>query len=138
MAVYYKSLEGFDIISATPENKLKTSSAMFYWFYARLTDDHAQMRTETFRILSRRALNRVSGMSKGIPYRKSLYANCGLKTENIDYAVVYESKQTRKYRKNLAIDTLIIFANAGYVCVKSMTGLMMIVSLFMALYSLAI
>lgn len=143
LAVYYKSLEGFDIVSASPEHKPKVSSAVFYWLYARLTDDHTQMQTETFRILSRRALNRVGAMSKVVPYRKSLYANCGLKTANIHYSVVekssiHENKQTRKYRQNLAVDTLIIFTNAGYVCAKTMTGLMMLISLFMALYSLAI
>lgn len=143
LVVYHRSLEGFDIVSAVPEHKPKASSAMFYWLYARFTDDHTQMRTETFRILSRRALNRVSGMSKVIPYRKSLYANCGLKTANINYSVaeknnVHESKKTRKYRQNLAVNTLIIFTNAGYFCAKAMTGLMMLISLFMAIYSLVI
>lgn len=46
------------------------------------------MSTESFRVLSRRVINRIDSMNKTIPYRKVVYANCGLKTDNIKYQVV--------------------------------------------------
>ena len=70
------------------------------------------MHTESFRILSRRVINRISSMNKAVPYRKAIYASQGLRTDFITYKAVgnltaVRDKQERKYRSGLAVDALI-------------------------------
>ena len=112
--VYRRSLEGYDIVSASANQKGKFSSTLFYKVFDHYTDVSYKMQTESFRILSRRVINRISSMNKTIPYRKALYANCGLKTDNMKYEVVAESrkpynKKEQHYRSGLATDSLILF-----------------------------
>lgn len=143
MEVYRRSLEGYDIVSASPDKKEKFTSRLFYKTFDRFTDLSYKMTTESFRILSRRVINRISSMNKTMLYRKALYANCGLKTDNIKYKVQgadsYGSDRKEKdYRSGLAVDSLIIFTNFGYSFAKCMTFIMMIMSVFMVVYSLII
>lgn len=143
MQVYRHSLEGFDIVSASPDRKVKFSSRLFYKVFDKFSDISYQMTTESFRVLSRRVINRISSMNKTIPYRKAVYANSGLKTDNIQYSsmnILPESldKKESKYRSGLAMDTLILFTELGYSFAKSMTALMMLMSVFMILYAVVI
>lgn len=143
MEIYRKSLEGFDIVSASADKKEKFSSKMFYRVFDRYTDLAYKMSTESFRILSRRVLNRVGAMNKTIPYRKAVYANCGLKTANIKYSVINSQvrdidKREQNFRTGLAVDSLILFTDMGYSFSKMMTALMMIMSVFMIVYSIII
>lgn len=144
MNVYRKVLEGYDIVSASPDRKQRFTSSLFYRVYERFSDHNQKICSETFRVLSRRALNRVGSMSRTVPYRKGIYANCGLRTLNIRYHAagapmqVREDKSLRKYRSSLAADALLLFTDAGYFCSKLMTGLMMFLSLFMIVYTVAV
>lgn len=141
MKIYKHSLEGYDIVSASPDKKEKFTSRFFYQIFDRFTQLSYKMGTESFRVLSRRVINRVSSMNKTVLYRKAVYANCGLKTDNIRYAVTKNMEYTedrceKKYRSQLAVDSLILFTDIGYRFSIGMTFLMMIVSVFMAVYSL--
>lgn len=82
-------------------------------------------------------------MNKTIPYRKAVYANCGLKTLNIKYDPVGPSmisldQKEKSYRSRLAVDSLILFTEVGYSFSKLMTALMMLLSAFMLIYSAAV
>ena len=143
MKVYRHSLEGFDIVSASPDRKSKLSSRLFYRVFDKFSDNSYQMTTESFRVLSRRVINRISTMNKTIPYRKVVYANSGLKTDNIKYIPTNFScglsdEKESEYRKGLAMDTLILFTGLGYSFAKSMTVLMMLISVFMVFYAVLI
>jgi len=144
MRVYRKVLEGYDIVSASPDKKQKISSSFFYWTYAKFSNSYEKMHSDTFRILSRRAINRINGLSRTVPYRKGIYINCGLKTANIRYKVVYmknsekSDKQLKKYRNDLAFETLILFTNVGYFVSKMLTMIMMLISGFMIIYAIII
>ena len=143
MKVYYKALEGYDIVSASPNIPIRGSSAIFYNIFNKYTNAGEIITSETFRILSRRVINRISSNSKTIPYRKAIYANCGLKVFNIKYDVLEKCKkrktsQEKVYRKNLAIDALIIFTNLGFNVSMIMTTIMLFVALFMMIYSVVI
>lgn len=116
---------------------------MFYTLFDRYTDLSYKMSTESFRVLSRRVLNRIESMNKAIPYRKAIYANCGLKTDNIKYQVVNQvslstDKKEKNFRSNLAVDSLILFTEIGYSFAKAMTIFMMCMSIFMIVYSVVI
>lgn len=80
-------------------------------------------------------------MNKTVPYRKAVYANCGLKTDKIVYQVKEEQttngdKKEKKYRKSLAMDSLLLFTGVGYKFCIAMTTVMMLMSIFMVVYSL--
>lgn len=145
MRVYYKTMEGFDIVSAFSDRRQKLTSKVFYWLYEKCTDGKYKMQSETFRILSRRAINRIGSMSRTVPYRKGLYASCGLRTTSLQYKAIQprikrhkEERKIRKYKMRLAMDTLLLFTDAGYSCAKGMTFLMMFVSCFVLIYTIVI
>jgi dolichol-phosphate mannosyltransferase len=115
MEVYRRALEGYDIVAAAPRYGVPVTSKLFYGLY-NLGNRRYKLRQERFRIISRRAVNRVNQMNIYIPYRKAMYTNCGLKVDTI----VYDNKNCVKrnsqreeleIRSTLALDTLIIFTN---------------------------
>ncbi len=141
MEIYRHSLEGYDIVSASPNRKERLSSRLFYRIFAKFAAVSYRMNTESFRVLSRRVINRVSSMNKTAPYRKALYANCGLKTDCIRYEVTGDwskarDRQEQRYRMDLAADALILFTEVGYRFSMTMTVVMMLMSIFMTVYSL--
>lgn len=141
MEIYRHSLKGYDIVSASPNRKERLSSRLFYRIFAKFAVVSYRMNTESFRVLSRRVINRVSSMNKTAPYRKALYANCGLKTDCIRYEVTGEWSKARdrkeqRYRMDLAADALILFTEVGYRFSMTMTVVMMLMSIFMTVYSL--
>ena len=140
MQIYRRSLEGYDIVSASPDKREKFTSRLFYRVFDRFTNISYGMATESFRILSRRVINRISSMNKGVLYRKALYANCGLKTDKIKYSVKETSmysmdKKEKNYRAGLAVDSLILFTEVGYRFSMTMTMMMMVMTLFVIAYT---
>lgn len=142
--VYRRALEGYDIVSGSPNKKQKISSNLFYFVFSKFTNLSYKMYSETFRVLSRRVINRVSSMNKTVPYRKAVYAHSGLKTYNVIYQQVGHivnrpiDQQEKKYRKRLAVDTLILFTEVGYRFSMAMTVVMMLMALAIAIYSVII
>ncbi len=114
--VYDKMLSGYDIVSAGRRGRTKLSSGLFYLFYNMTSKSRNRIGPETFRILSRRAINRVMSMGQYIPYRKAVYGNCGLKTYTISYESQggtkrHKSKTDRRERTSLAMDSFIYFTD---------------------------
>lgn len=106
LKVYKRALQGYDIVSASPNLKERLTSSYFYKVFECFTDIPYNMKTESFRVLSRRAINRISSMNKAIPYRKAAYENCGLKTDNIKYDVIEirQGMKADKKEKNIELD----------------------------------
>lgn len=144
MKTYRKALEGYDIVSASPDKKQKITSDLFYRIFDRFAELKYEMYTESFRILSRRVINRINSMNKTVPYRKAIYANSGLKTEHLKYhtadvcSTVTKDREEKRYRSTLAVDSLILFTEIGYRFSIAMTSLMIGMTVFMAIYSLAV
>lgn len=144
MNVYERALEGYDIVSALPNEKQKVTSKLFYLAFDRFTNLKYDMYTERFRILSRRVINRVSNTNKTMPYRKAVYANCGLRMCNIRYETIKVAtypetdREEKKYRLSLAVDALILFTDIGYSFAKVMAFVMIFATLFVTVYSLAV
>ena len=140
MRVYLRALDGFDIVSASPDKKQRLTSNLFYRVFNKCTGYSYPLGTERFRVLSRRVINRISSMNKSVPYRKAVYANCGLKTANIRYEAAgaqtaKQDKTERKYRTDLAVNSMILFTELGYRFAVTMTVLMMLVAVLVAAYS---
>lgn len=143
MQIYFQALKGYDIVSASVNVRPRLTSRLFYQVFDRYTHLSQKLSTESFRVLSRRVLNRIASMNKTIPYRKAVYANCGLKTFHMKYdavrkEMVLPDHKEKNYRSRLAMDSLILFTELGYSFSKTMTVLMMLVSAFMLIYSVAV
>lgn len=143
MEVYRRALQGYDVVSASPDKKERFTSGLFYRVFGYFTDFPSKMCTESFRILSRRVINRIHSMNKTVLYRKAVYENCGLKIDRIKYKVKYTShgktdSREKKYRAGLAADSLILFTEVGYRFSKVMTVFMMFMSIFMIVYSIVV
>lgn len=141
--IYKKSLEGYDIVNATSNKKRYKSSKLFYKIFNRFSNNQYKIDTENFRILSRRAINRIHSMNKTIPYRKAIYANCGLKLTTIYYNAIFNEKikldkRQRKEREKNAIDTLILFTDVSYKFSIIMSIIMMLVTVAVAIYAIYI
>lgn len=116
MQVYEKSLEGYDIVAAAPKNYISLSSKLFYSVYNWGNRTSNKLQQERFRLISRRAVNRLGQLNTYVPYRKAMYVNCGLKMETL----VYDNKQISRRNRNeqekesrskLAFDSFIIFTD---------------------------
>lgn len=141
MQVYYNALEGYDIVSAVPpKDKNKITSKIFYYIYNRFSESNNKLMTERFRIISRRAINRVSAYSKTIPYRKAIYASSGLKLSYINYqsstsAINQEEWYSESEKSNTAMDSLILFTNLAYKVSLSISVIMAIFMVASGLYT---
>lgn len=141
--VYQESLKGFDIVSAKANKKERLTSRIFYKLYNKNSNSMYQIHTESFRIISRRAINRVKAMNKTIPYRKAIYANCGLKLNVIKYDVVKDfnnklNKEIKDTRIGLAIDSIILFTDVSYKVAIFMSLFMMIVAIITGIYTIVV
>lgn len=143
MKIYKRSLTGFDIVSASTERPEAFSSKMFYKIFKTFSNNKYEMSTESFRVLSRRVINRISDMNRSVPYRKVIYASAGLKIDNIKYKSVhvrgkYVDDKMDNYRFDLASDALILFTDFGYKFSSFMAFLMMFISIVAVVYAILI
>ena len=135
---YEKATEGYDIVGVSPEGKSKLSSRLFYKAMGPAGNSNDFMHTESFRLLSRRAINRVKDMCSVTPYRKAVYASSGLRYTTISFTPSgIKRLQDRGYRTDTAINALLLFTRIGYRISIGLTFFMMAVALFMIIYSFA-
>ncbi|MBF4694516.1 glycosyltransferase [Fusibacter sp. Q10-2] len=141
--IYQHALTGFDIVNAAADSKPKLTSYLFYSVFNKFANLQYTLGSESFRILSRRAINRIRGLSESSPYRKALYANCGLKMDTHKYQPTTPnsapaSTGTVKARTQLATDALILFTDIGYKFASTMTVIMMLITVLVALYAVVV
>ena len=138
--IYKEALNGYDIVSAKANRKKFLTSRIFYKVFNNSFNSMNQINTETFRILSRRAINRVKTMTKTIPYRKAVYANCGLNITSITYDSLKNSryiisKEIKENRKEIAIDAIILFTDVAYKFAIFMAVIMMMMLFITSIYT---
>jgi len=139
MQCYHRCVEGFDVVSCGSGNR-RGSSSLFYSLYNRYSGTQHELRSETFRIISRRGINRVYAMSPNPMYRKALYQNCGLKTDYLEYEGVGVSnrKHILKQPHETALTSLILFTNIAYKATVTLAFVMMLATLGSIIYTLTI
>ena len=141
MTAYKKALEGYDIVAAVPTDRTGVLSGLFYSLFNKMRKSTFKIRPECFRVISRRAMNRVGNMTSIVTYRKAVYANCGLKYGNI-YIKIDRSHgrpmetEEKKYRKMLALDSLLMFTHIGFNLAIFLSGMMMLILVLLAVYAL--
>lgn len=141
--VYEECLRDFDIVCCADAGKQKKSSNAFYSLFNRFSGMEYKLESDNFRILSRRGINRMQSLNRTIPYRKALYANCGLKMKVLEYepqekADYRHDKKEQRTRRGVAVDSLLLFTDIGYRIAAIMASLMAAVMVLSALYALVI
>ncbi len=141
-SVYEKCLDGNDIVVAVAGQR-RLTSRLFYFLFNHNAQSQHPLESETFRILSRRAINRIHSISAAIPYRKAIYANCGLKMIAISYDGVerskkHLSKRQRLNRRTNAMDAMILYTDIAYKMSMVMSGIMMLAAIGAAVYTLVV
>ena len=139
LKVYEKMLEGNDIVAASSRGKMRFTSKLFYSLYNATSRSKGKIGPETFRIVSRRAINRIKSMGQYIPYRKAVYSNCGLKMSTLHYdskdvTARVKNKTVASERTSLALDSFIYFTNVLERVSMVICGFFLIATVAMGIY----
>lgn len=132
---YRTALEGNDIVCACPEH-VSGSSRFFYKIFNANSSSVYKIQTDAFRLVTRRAINRVHASHSYMPYRKAAYAASGLKMCSITFDGIINNNQ--RSRLSLAIDSLALYTNAGYRISIGFTCFMILVTLAELIYTLVV
>lgn len=132
---YETSLQGNDIVSVCP-NRTAGSSRLFYGIFNANSHSGYRLRTDAFRLVTRRAINRVHASSEHLPYRKAAYAASGLKMTDL----AFDGKMTDKAEGRLALaaDSLALYTDAGYKLSVGIAMVMMALALVELAYTMLI
>lgn len=112
--IYRHSLEGYDIVSARRDEKPDFVSRVYYRLFNKYAHLPFNVGVETFRLVSRRAINRVYSMTQTIPFRKAAYANSGLNLDVIKYKSIKDGERKHPQRLAGVVDSLILFTDVAY------------------------
>lgn len=136
MDVYRHSLTGYDIVSARSNKKPRLTSAVYYRLFNRYAHLQHTIGPESFRILSRRAINRIHSITQSIPYRKAAYANCGLAIDTIIYKTSGKPNK-KKYddRRIVAVESLLLFTDVPFRTTMILALVMFLISMSVGVYA---
>ena len=134
-AAYQTALTGSDIVSVCP-NRTNGTSRLFYGVFNANSHSAYRLRTDAFRLVSRRAVNRVHASSEHLPYRKAAYAASGLKMTDLTFDGRIIDKGAGRF--SLAADSLTLYTDAGVKFSVGVTLIMMALALAELVYTLVI
>ena len=131
---YQTALKGNDVVTVGPSCQA-TASKLFYGVFNRFSRSAYAIGTDAFRLLSRRAINRVHAISPNLPYRKAAYAASGLAQASL----TFEGGMSRRTGDSaLAVDSLVLYTDAGFKLSVGVAGGMMLIALLELLYTLVV
>jgi len=132
---YRAALAGSDIVSVCPRT-VAGSSRLFYHVFNANSRSPYRLRTDAFRLVSRRAVNRVHASSETLPYRKAAYAACGLKMTDLEFDGRLTDSAGGRFA--LAMDSLALYTDAGYKLSAGIAAAMMCLALAELAYTILI
>jgi len=132
---YELAQQGNDIVTVCPTRE-RWTSRMFYGLFNAYSPAAYQLRTDAFRLVSRRALNRTHAINENLPYRKAAYAACGLKMAELEFDGAVCNNRPGKFK--LATDSLVLYTDFGYKFSVGFTVLMMLATLAELIYTLVV
>lgn len=132
---YQKSLAGFDVVTVCPDRQ-KFMSRAFYRLFNAFSGSPYKLETDVFRLVSRRAVNRVHAISSDLPYRKAAYAASGLACATLRFAGSAPSRGGARFDK--AVDSLALYTDAGYKLSLGISLAMLALTLVALIYTVVI
>ncbi|MGO4546884.1 glycosyltransferase [Paenibacillus sp. 2TAB23] len=138
--LYHTALKGSDIVVLTPSINPSWTSKLFYKIINKISYLNLDLRTESARLVSRRALNSMLNLKEKVRYRKALYSYTGYSKESIPYKTDKNKMvQVRKFnRENIgtAFDIIVSFSNLGLKFSHYLSIAFFLFSMFMGAYAL--
>lgn len=135
---YDTALAGFDIVAVSPQKNRGAASDLFYRVFNCFSRSRYAIGTDIFRVLSRRAINRVHSISATPAYRKAAYAASGLRMVTLRVPGAGGRTANGPLRFSLAADSLALYTDAGYKLSCGVAVLMLLATLAELLYTLAV
>ena len=132
---YQKALTGFDVVTVCPSRQRLTSSA-FYRVFNKFSNSPYKLSTDAFRLVSRRAVNRVKAISDDLAYRKAAYAASGLACASLSFEGAAGADDGPRLDK--AVDSLALYTDAGYKLSLGISLGMMFLTLLALVYTVAV
>lgn len=108
--VYQEAIKGNDVVSVEPKQN-NFSRKIFYRLFNKFSNADYNVNASAFRLVSRRAINRVLALNMSSAFRQAVYASCGLKNSKIKYKGSASSRKARGL--SLAIDTFLLYTELG-------------------------
>lgn len=133
--VYKHSLKGYDIVSTRLDEKPDFMSRVYFRLFNKYANLPYNIGIDSFRVVSRRAINRVDSMTQTIPFRKAAYASSGLKLDVITYKAIEGNGKRRTRRQTGIVNSLILFTDVFYWITLGLAAFMFILSLSFAIYA---
>ena len=112
------------------------SSRLFYRVFNANSHSAYALRTDAFRLVTRRAVNRVHASSEHLPYRKAAYAASGLKMADLTFSGRIVDKAAGRF--SLAADSLALYTDAGFKASVGIALVMMALALVELVYTLVV
>lgn len=137
LEAYDCCLLGNDIVTAAPVRNRSMASTLFYNLFNRYSGSKYKLQTDVFRLLSRRAINRVRSICNTPRYRKAAYATSGLKLETL----TFEGKLgpgIGEMRFSKAVDSLALYTDIGYKASLGVALLMLGLTFLELVYTVSI
>ena len=135
---YETALTGYDIVSVCPVRNRTAGSGLFYRVFNAFSHSRYGLQTDAFRLLSRRAINRVRAVTPAPPYRKAAYAASGLAVCTLKDPGVRVDRGAAGPRLTLAVDSLALYTDAAYRFSFGVSVLMLAGTLAELIYTLAV
>ena len=135
---YQTALTGYDIVSVRPKRGRSLTSRLFYGIFNRFSGSSYKIGTDLFRVLSRRALNRVHAISATPAYRKAAYAASGLKLCAIELPAAAGADANQPLRFSLAMNSLVLYTDVGYRLCAGISVLLLLGTLTELVYTLVV
>lgn len=132
---YQTALTGFDVVTVSPSRQ-KSASKAFYALFNAFSNSVYQLESDAFRLVSRRAINRVKAISENLPYRKAAYAASGLACKTLHFEGTIRSQQEDRLDK--AVDSLALYTDAGYKISFGISCLMAVLTLIALVYTIVV
>jgi len=136
LELFKKCTSGFDVVSAIATNYQK-GSEIFYKLFNKINNLNVNLKTETLRIITRRALNQALRSKEKNRYRKILYLNTGFPHETIYYKSKKQikSNKTLKEKINLGLEMLLSFSNIGLDFAFLLSFVFLLISILIGAYT---
>ena len=138
MDCYAKALQGYDIVWACPRCSRHGRRQLFYRIFNASFDSAYRMREDAFRLVSRRALNRVHAISSMPPYRKAAYAASGLKLDNLEFEPSFPPRQKDKNPYTKALDSLALYTDMFYRLSLGISLVLLVLTMAFGIYTVVI
>ncbi|MDT3389800.1 MAG: glycosyltransferase [bacterium] len=130
---YRKALDGNDIVCVCP-TRTRATSRLFYSIFNNRSMSGYRIQTDVFRLVTRRAINRVNASNSFMPYRKAAYAASGLKMEFLTFEGKVRNRQ--KARFSLAINSLTLYTDTAFRVSMAITVFMMLLAVAALVYTI--